>query len=204
MPFRARHRQHGDNVTSRSTVTAFTRAAWLALLVASLTGDLTAQMRDTTIFGWSTRKARAVLLSTIIPGSGQSYLGHSTKGTVLTLGFFGSGLITVLAENNTIGRNERLTELAALYEQSVNWVEADALWNQMLETKDIQQKDVKRRDLFLKVTAAFWVASVVDALFFSEDLGEQAFGSAFKAPGATMGLSVDPDRGMVSTLTYRF
>jgi TM2 domain-containing membrane protein YozV len=174
------------------------------LLVAGMTGDLAAQMRDTTVFGWSTRKARAVLLSTIIPGSGQSYLGHSTKGTILTLGFFGSGLVTVLAENNTIGRNERLTELSALYNQSVNWVEAEALWRQMLETRDIQQKDVKRRDLFLKFTAAFWLASVVDAVLFSEDLGEQAFGSAFKAPGPTMGLSVDPDRGMVSTLTYRF
>jgi TM2 domain-containing membrane protein YozV len=173
-------------------------------LLACLAADVSAQMRDTTIFGWSTRKARAVLLSTIIPGSGQSYLGHSTKGTILTLGFFGSGLVTVLAENNTIGRNERLTELAALYSQSVNWVEADGLWHQMLETRDIQQKDVKRRDLFVKFTAAFWIASVVDAVFFTEDLGEQAFGSAFKAPGTTMGLSVDPQRGMVSTLTYRF
>lgn len=169
-----------------------------------LTGDLAAQMRDTTIFGWSTRKTRAVVLSTIIPGAGQSYLGHSTKGTILTLGFFGSGLVTLLAENNTIGRNERLTELSALYDQTVNWVEADALWQQMLETKDIQRNDVKRRDLFLKFTAAFWIASVVDIVFFSEDLGEQAFGSAFTAPGATMGLTVDPQRGMVSTLTYRF
>jgi TM2 domain-containing membrane protein YozV len=172
--------------------------------VAGLTGDVAAQMRDTTIFGWSTRKTRAVVLSAIIPGSGQSYLGHSTKGTVLTLGFFGSGLITLLAENNTIGRNERLTELSALYSQSVNWVEAEALWRQMLETKDIQEKDVKRRDLFIKFTAAFWVASVVDAVFFSEDLGEHSFGSAFTRPGAAFGFHVEPERGMVSTLTYRF
>lgn len=188
----------------RSRHTSLTRAALITLLVAGLSADLSAQMRDTTIFGWSTRKTRAVVLSTIIPGSGQSYLGHSTKGTILTLGFFGSGLITLLAENNTIGRNERLTELSALYEQTVNWVEADALWQQMLETKEIQKNDLKRRDLFLKFTAAFWVASVVDVIFFSEDLGEQAFGSAFTSPGTTMGLSVDPHRGMVSTLTYRF
>lgn len=189
---------------SRFNPTLALRAALLAILLAVLSGDIAAQMRDTTIFGWSTRKTRAVILSTIIPGSGQSYLGHTTKGTVLTLGFFGSGLVTLLAENNTIGRNERLTELSALYEQSVNWVEAEALWRQMLETRDIQAKDVKRRDLFLKFTAAFWIASVVDAVFFSEDLGEQAFGSAFTPPGATMGLTVDPNRGMVSTLTYRF
>lgn len=189
---------------TRSTSTIFARLALIVVLLNLATGELSAQMRDTTIFGWSTRKARAVVLSTIIPGSGQSYLGHSTKGTILTLGFFGSGLITVLAENNTIGRNERLTELAALYGQSVNWELSDSYWKQMLETKDIQQKDVKRRDLFLKITAAFWVVSVVDAVFFSEDLGEQAFGSAFDPPGSTIGLSVDPQRGMVSTLTYRF
>jgi TM2 domain-containing membrane protein YozV len=180
------------------------RAMLLGAMLCLVAGDVTAQMRDTTIFGWSSRKTRAVILSTIIPGSGQSYLGHSTKGTIITLGFFGSGLITVLAENNTIGRNERLTELTALYDQTVNWVDAQAYWSQMQETRSIQQKDVTRRDLFLKVTLAFWVASVVDAVWFSEDLGEQAFGSAFTVPGATMGLSVDPDRGMVSTFTYRF
>ena len=197
-------RSQGEDVTRRAPSHSIYRAGLVLAVVCIFSGDLTAQMRDTTIFGWSTRKTRAVVLSTIIPGSGQSYLGHTTKGAVLTLGFFGSGLITALAENNTIGRNERLTELSALYSQTVNWVEADAYWHQMLETKDIQQKDVKRRDLFLKVTALFWVASVVDAVFFSEDMGEQAFGSAFTAPGPTMGLAVDPHRGMVSTLTYRF
>lgn len=161
-------------------------------------------MRDTTIFGWSSRKLQAVVLSTIIPGSGQSYLGHSTKGTVITLGFFGSGLITLLAENNAIGRNERLTELRALYTQTTNWTEANTYWNQMLETRGILEDDVKRRDIFLKVTTAFWLASVVDAVFFSEDLGEQAFGSAFMTPGASMALSLDPNRGMVSSFTYRF
>ena len=172
--------------------------------LALLGSDAAAQMRDTTIFGWSSRKLQAVVLSTIIPGSGQSYLGHSTKGAAITLGFFGSGLITLLAENNTIGRNERLEELRALYSLTVNWVDADAYWQQMVQTREIQQQDVKRRDLFLKVTAVFWAASVVDAVLFSEDLGEQAFGSAFTAPGTSMALSVDPSRGMVSTLTYRF
>jgi TM2 domain-containing membrane protein YozV len=180
------------------------RAGALALVLVLATGDASAQMRDTTLFGWSSRKLRAVVLSTVIPGSGQSYLGHSTKGAVITLGFFGCGLITVLAENNTIGRNERLTELKALYSQTVDWVEADAYWKQMVETKDILDKDAKRRDLFLKLTAVFWVGSVVDAVFFSEDLGEQAFGSAFIAPGTSVALAMDPTRGMTSTLTYRF
>lgn len=174
------------------------------LLLALAGSEATAQMRDTTIFGWSSRKLQAVVLSTIIPGSGQSYLGHSTKGTVMTLGFFGSGLITLLAENNAIGRNERLTELNALYSQTTNWTEANTYWVQMVETREILSNDVKRRDIFLKVTAVFWLASVVDAVFFSEDLGEQAFGSAFMAPGASMALSVDASRGMVSSLTYRF
>ncbi len=185
-------------VHGRSTL----RTAIVVLTLAS--GEASAQMRDTTIFGWSSRKLQAVVLSTIIPGSGQSFLGHSTKGTVITLGFFGSGLITLLAENNAIGRNERLSELNALYSQTTNWTEANLYWNQMRETRDILVDDVKRRDLFLKVTAAFWIASVVDIVFFSEDLGEQAFGSAFIAPGASMAFSADPSRGMVSSFTYRF
>lgn len=187
-----------------SFTSSFLRAGVVALLVVVLGRDASAQMRDTTVFGWSSRKLRAVVLSTVIPGSGQTYLGHSTKGTVITLGFFGSGLISALAANNTIGRNERLTELKALYSQTTTWVEAHAYWNQMLETKAILDKDVKRRDLFLEVAAVIWLASVVDAVFFSEDLGEQAFGSAFMRPGTSMAVGVDPARGMVSTLTYRF
>lgn len=162
------------------------------------------QRADTTVFGWSERKLTAVVLSTIIPGSGQSYLGHTTKGAVITLGAFSSGLMTALSENNVIGRNERLNELKALYAQSNNWENSNALWGQMIETKGILDRDVRRRDLYLKVAVVFWVASIVDAVVFSDDLGVQEFGSAFKEPRTSLALNSAQDGSFQATFTYRF
>ena len=159
---------------------------------------------DSTFFGWSERKLTAVVLSTIIPGAGQSYLGHSTKGAVLTIGAFGCGLMSALSENNVIGRNERLHELESLYDQSNEWEISHSLWNQMTQTKQILDRDVKRRDLYLKLTAVFWAVSVMDIVLLSEDLGQEVFGDAGAAPRASVALRTVQNGGIEATFTYRF
>lgn len=188
----------------RHSSTLVFRAVLAAMLLSTVLSSRSWAQKDSTVFGWSERKLTAVVLSTVIPGSGQSYLGYSTKGAVLTIGAFGSGLITILAQNNVVGRNERLGELKALYQQSVTWETSNLLWLQMLETKDLLDKDVRHRDLFLKVTVAFWVASVVDAVFFSEDQGTQTFGSTstMRRPSISM---VKSENGEIrTTFSYRF
>ena len=179
-------------------------ATTFVLTMATAVQRSDAQQIDTTIFGWSSRKLTGVVLSTIIPGAGQSYLGHSEKGSILTIGFFASGLMTALSENNVIGRNERLDELASSYKISNTWVLSNEVWLQMLETKEIQDRDIKRRDLFLKITIGFWVASVVDVIVFSDDEGVASFSDTIRP---SIDVEKEPTTGETrvrAVLSYRF
>ncbi|HXG39062.1 MAG TPA: DUF5683 domain-containing protein [Bacteroidota bacterium] len=153
---------------------------------------------------WTKRKITAVILSALIPGSGQTYLGHTEKGAALTIGTFGSALIAGLSENNVVGRNERLDELKAQYLIAPNYVTADQVWNQMVETKSILDREARRRDLFLKIAIGLWVANMVDIILFTDDRGEKPFGARATEPRATVALVPDLREGIQAVLTVRF
>jgi len=152
---------------------------------------------------WSDRRIISVVLSSLIPGSGQTYLGHTEKGAAFTLGTLASGLVTILSENNIVGRNERLEELKAQYNVATNYIGADTIWAKMVSTKSILDKDVRRRDLFLKLTAVFWVANLVDIVFFTDDKGEKTFG-LLETGRTTFALVPDPKNGLNARLSIRF
>ncbi len=188
----------------RCTSSALRHVAVLAAALCGFAGTLTAQLSDTTIFGWTERKLTAVVLSTVLPGTGQTYLGHSSKGAALTVGMFGCGLVAAISENNVVGRNERLEELQALYQQSTTWVSADYYWRQMVETKGILDRDMKRRDLFAKLTIAVWVANMVDIILFSEDIGQVTFGSRTDRSRVHWAIHDDPQGSIRASFFYDF
>lgn len=119
----------------------------------------------------SKRKLTALIYSTFIPGAGQFYLGHKLKGTAFTLTAFGSLVITIVSQNNLIGGNERLENLEIQYQSTMNWEKAEQIWQEMLQVKSDIDKDYKRRNLFLGITAGIWVANIIDVLFFTSDKG---------------------------------
>lgn len=152
---------------------------------------------------WTERKTIGVILSTVIPGSGQTYLGYTEKGAAFTISTIASALIAGLSENNVIGRNERLDELKIQYGLSSSYVGADTIWSKMVNTKSILDKDVRRRDLFLKITAVLWVANLVDVIFFTNDTGEKTFG-LLKTETMTIALVPNYKNGINALLTVRF
>jgi TM2 domain-containing membrane protein YozV len=154
---------------------------------------------------WTERKIVGTILSVLIPGSGQTYLGHTEKGAAFTLATLACGLVTGLSENNVIGRNERIMELKAQYQIATNYIGADSLWGQMLNTKSLLDNNVRRRDLFLKMTVAFWIANVVDIVFFSDDKGEKPFGMLETGrKGTTFALVPDSKNGINAVLRVQF
>jgi hypothetical protein len=177
---------------------------------ASFQRDTTVRLTDSTAHRgflgtpWSERRVVSTVLSVLIPGSGQTYLGHSEKGAAFTLGTIACALMAGLSENNIIGRNERITELKAQYQIATNYIGADTLWSKMVSTKDLLDQNVKRRDLFLKLTVAFWVANVVDIVFFSDDKGEKPFGLRETGRGTSLAIVPDPKNGVNAVLTVRF
>lgn len=153
---------------------------------------------------WTERRLIGTVLSVLIPGSGQTYLGHAEKGAAFTLATLACGLVTGLSENNIVGRNERLNELKAQYQIATNYVGADTLWQKMVSTKSLLDDNVRRRDLFLKLTVAFWVANVLDVIFFSDDKGEKPFGLLETGRGATLALVPDPRNGVNAVFRIQF
>ncbi|MEX0735873.1 MAG: hypothetical protein WD182_00415 [Bacteroidota bacterium] len=152
---------------------------------------------------WTERKVVSVILSTVIPGSGQTYLGHMEKGAAFTIATIASALMAGLSENNIVGRNERLDELKVQYSAATSYIGTDTVWTKMVSTKDILDKDIKRRDLFVKVAIGLWVANMVDIILFSDDRGEKPFG-LLNTPGATFAIVPDPKNGLHASLTVRF
>jgi len=154
---------------------------------------------------WTERKIVGTILSVLIPGSGQSYLGHTEKGAAFTLATLACGLVTGLSENNIIGRNERIIELKAQYQIATNYIGADSLYGQMVNTKSLLDDNVRRRDIFLKLTVAFWIANVVDIVLFSDDKGEKPFGMLETGrKGTTFALVPDPKNGINAVLRVQF
>ena len=154
---------------------------------------------------WTERKILGTVLSVLIPGSGQTYLGHTEKGAAFTLGTLACGLMTGLSENNIVGRNERINELKAQYQIATNYIGADSLWNKMVNTKSVLDDNIRRRDLFLKLTAAFWIANIVDVIFFSDDKGEKPFGLLQTGRnGTTFALVPDPKNGINAVVRIQF
>lgn len=168
------------------------------------------QLTDSTTQGgflgtpWPERRVVSTVLSAFIPGSGQTYLGHTEKGAAFTLGTIACALVTGLTENNIVGRNERISELRAQYQIATNYVGADTIWTKMVTTKTLLDNNVKRRDLFLKLTVALWVANMVDVIFFSGDKGEKPFGLRETERGTSLAIVPDSRNGFNAVLTVRF
>ncbi|MEN3038495.1 MAG: DUF5683 domain-containing protein [Candidatus Kryptonium sp.] len=119
----------------------------------------------------SKRKLTALTYSTFIPGAGQFYLGHKIKGAFFTLTTFGSLITAVVSQNNLVGGNERLENLEIQYQSTMNWERAEQIWQEMLQVKANIDRDYKRRNLFLGITAGLWVVNIIDVLLFTPDKG---------------------------------
>ncbi len=148
----------------------------------------------------SKRKLTALAYSTFIPGAGQFYLGHKIKGTFFTLTTFGSLVVTIVSQNNLVGGNERLENLEIQYISTMNWEKAEQIWQEMLRVKSDIDKDYKRRNLFLGITAGIWVANIIDVLLFTSD----------KGAGDIFGLNDSPieiesgNKGIMLTAKFKF
>lgn len=121
------------------------------------------------------RKIRASVLSTIIPGSGQTYLGSELKGMAISLGFYGSFLAAVIAHNNSQGREDRIKVLTQEYKTKGNYADAEKVWQSILGEKVNRDNDYERRSLFSWISLGIWAYNLFDVIFLTDDLGETQF-----------------------------
>lgn len=121
------------------------------------------------------RQIRGIILSSIVPGSGQSYLGSTLKGAAITIGFFGTGVYAMIAHNNMTGREDRIKVLTSEYNSKGTYLEAEAVWKKIEAEKILRDEDYKRRQIFTYTSIGIWLYNVIDVIFFTSDKGVDSF-----------------------------
>ncbi|GIV45509.1 MAG: hypothetical protein KatS3mg036_0327 [Ignavibacterium sp.] len=124
---------------------------------------------------FDSRRITGLAYSVFVPGSGQIYLGHQTKGAAFAVTFF-TGLVgAIVSQNNFIGNRERLQSLEFDYLNADRFTLADYYWKQMVSVRDEQKMHEKARNIFTAATIFVWSLNLVDYLFWTEDKGPIEF-----------------------------
>jgi len=121
------------------------------------------------------RKTKALIFSTFVPGSGQTYLGSELKGMGITLAFYGTALTAVIAYNNAQGREDRIKVLTQDYNTKGNYNDAEEVWQSILVEKEDRDNDYTRSSIFTWLAVGVWIYNVFDVIFLTDDQGENEF-----------------------------
>lgn len=144
------------------------------------------------------RRMTALMYSCILPGSGQTMLGHTYKGVSFSVVAFGSILTAAISHNNYIARNERLDALEYQYGVATNWISANQIYTDMIGVQKKLVQDRDRRNIFLIVSAVVWTANVVDLLYNTEDMGQTLFSEDNSVPKHGIAAVDSPHRPLFS------
>lgn len=124
---------------------------------------------------FDSRRITGLAYSIFVPGSGQIYLGHQTKGAAFAVTFF-TGLVgAIVSQNNFIGNRERIQSLQFDYLNADRYTLADYYWNQMLSVHNDQKMHERARNIFTAATIFVWSLNLIDYLFWTEDKGPIEF-----------------------------
>ncbi|MBM4174570.1 MAG: hypothetical protein FJ213_00110 [Ignavibacteria bacterium] len=129
---------------------------------------------------WNVRKITGLAYSTFVPGSGQFYLGHKLKGSLITVGFLASFVTAIVSHNNFISNRERLDNLKYEYYSADRYALAEELWKQIKEVHDEQKVNERKRTISSFISAGIWALNIIDYLFFTDDLGVADFSNTLK------------------------
>jgi len=121
------------------------------------------------------RKTKALVLSFLVPGSGQTYLGNELKGMGISLAFYGTALAAIIAHNNAQGREDRIKVLTQDYNTKGNYNDAEKVWQTILGEKVNRDNDYDRRAIFTWLAVGVWIYNIVDVIFLTDDQGEDEF-----------------------------
>jgi TM2 domain-containing membrane protein YozV len=124
---------------------------------------------------FDTRRITGLSYSVFVPGSGQIYLGHQTKGAAFAVTFF-TGLVgAIVSQNNFIGNRERIQNLQFEYLNSDRFTLADYYWKQMVNVHNEQKMHERARNIFTAATVFVWSLNLIDYLFWTDDKGPIEF-----------------------------
>lgn len=140
---------------------------------------------------WTGRKITATVLSALVPGSGQTYLGEHIKGVFITLAFYGTAVTAIISHNNFLAREDRINMLTRAYLLENEFIKADQIWLEIKDEENNRKYDDQRRKIFAYSAMGVWLINMIDVIFLSEDKGGDIFSlNKFGFP-AEMGLAFE-------------
>lgn len=121
----------------------------------------------------SKRMRTALIMSVIVPGAGQTYLGHPTKGAILSFLALGSVVGGYVFQNDITSNNERMVDVEGKYLATGNYLDSDAHYQLLLTLRDQSVRYRTKRNIFFGVAAAAWALNIADIIFYTPDNGKE-------------------------------
>ena len=119
----------------------------------------------------SFRYRKAVIMSILIPGAGQTYFGQPTKGAAFSVVTIGSLLAGYIYYNDIVSNNERLQDVRTKYITSGNYNDAQVQYLLMLSLAEQSDRYKTKRNIFLAVAGTAWALNIADMVFNTTDQG---------------------------------
>lgn len=143
-------------------------------------------------------RLRAAARSLLIPGWGQQYVGHKTKGTLLTIATLGAAATTGVMYLRYESRRDDYDDFNALYHQTRSVEEREKMLTKLYSLQHDAYYAERDRNLAFGVLAGVWIYNLLDAVIFFPDYG-------MSVSGTSLGVYPDRDLGGFKVLgTWRF
>jgi TM2 domain-containing membrane protein YozV len=121
----------------------------------------------------SKRMRTALIMSVIVPGAGQTYLGHPTKGAILSFLALGSVVGGYVFQNDITSNNERMVDVEGKYLATGNYLDSDAQYQLLLTLRNQSVRYRTKRNIFFAIAATVWVLNIADIIFYTPDNGKE-------------------------------
>lgn len=144
----------------------------LALSQTQMLPDDTQPPQSTGDFS-SKRMRTALIMSVIVPGAGQTYLGHPTKGALLSFVALGSVVGAYVFQNDITSNNERMVDVEGKYLTALNYTDSDLQYQLLLTLRNQSVRYRTKRDILFGIAAAVWALNIADIVFYTPDYGKE-------------------------------
>ena len=121
----------------------------------------------------SIRMRTALIMSVIVPGAGQTYLGHPAKGALLSFFALGSVVGAYVFQNDITSNNERMVDVEGKYLVAGNYLDSDVQYQLLTTLRDQSVRYRTKRNIFFGIAAAVWALNIADIVFYTPDKGKE-------------------------------
>jgi hypothetical protein len=185
-----------DEAQMRNLWAIYAGTIWVGAAVEQwlLTPQASLAKNELTLGVPSAGKASAGLRSLVFPGSGQRFLGHSTRASIFSFGVMSMGAVTLIAHESYLSARRDQSNAQRHYDAASSEEDLNRWRAELQNAADKTDSRNSTQWAMVGVTAGIYVWNVLDAWWLGGRVGSVA----------PIGMSVLPaPSGFQATLTWR-